>query len=104
MRTGRPAAKIELSSEIAGILEGYTQRRSASWLNQVERWFALLADKQIERGVHRSVNQLKANIAAFIQAHNDHPKPFIWTRTADAILETIARYCSQTLAIHAAIS
>ena len=69
---------------------------SASWLNQVERWFALLADKQIKRGVHRSVNQLKANIAAFIQAHNDHPKPFI--------LETIARYCSQTLAIHAAIS
>ena len=77
---------------------------SASWLNQVERWFALLADKQIKRGVHRSVNQLKANIAAFIQAHNDHPKPFIWTKTADAILETIARYCSQTLAIHAAIS
>jgi len=75
---------------------------SASWLNQVERWFALLADKQIKRGVHRSVNQLKANITAFIQAHNDHPKPFNWTRTADAILETIARYCSQTLAIHAA--
>jgi putative transposase len=77
---------------------------SASWLNQVERWFALLADKQIKRGAHRSVNQLKANIAAFIQAHNDHPKPYIWTKTADAILETIARYCSQTLAIHAAIS
>src|ERR1700740_2017729 len=77
---------------------------SASWLNQVERWFALLADKQIKRGAHRSVDQLKADIAAFIQAHNDHPKPFVWTKTADAILETIARYCSQTLAIHAAIS
>jgi transposase len=77
---------------------------SASWLNQVERWFALLADKQIKRGVHRSVDRLKADIAAFIQAHNDHPKPFIWTKTADAILQTIARYCSDTLAIHAAIS
>ena len=77
---------------------------SASWLNQVERWFALLTDKQIKRGVHRSIDQLKADIAAFIQAHNDHPKPFIWTKTADAILETIARYCSDTLAIHTAIS
>jgi putative transposase len=77
---------------------------SASWLNQVERWFALLTDKQIKRGVHRSVDRLKADIAAFIQAHNDHPKPFIWTKTADTILQTIARYCSDTLAIHTAIS
>jgi transposase len=77
---------------------------SASWLNQVERWFALLADKQIKRGVHRSVDRLKADIAAFIRAHNDHPKPLIWTKTADAILQTIARYCSDTLAINAAIS
>jgi transposase len=74
---------------------------SASWLNQVERWFALLADKQIKRGVHRSVQALKADIAAFIQAHNNDPKPFIWTKTADAILQTLARYCSDTLAIHA---
>src|SRR6516164_8677666 len=51
-----------------------------------------------------SGDQLKADIAAFIQAHNDHPKPFIWTKTADAILETIARYCSDTRAVHAAIS
>ena len=77
---------------------------SASWLNQVERWFALLADKQIKRDVHRSVDRLKADIAAFIQAHNDQPKPFISTKTADAILQTIARYCSDTLATHAAIS
>lgn len=75
---------------------------SASWLNQIERWFALLADKQIKRGVHRSVHELKADIAAFIQAHNDDPKPFIWTKSADAIPQTIARYCSDTLAIHAA--
>jgi transposase len=74
---------------------------SASWLNQVERWFALLADKQIKRGVHRSVHELKAAITAFLQAHNDDPKPFIWTKTAEDILQTIARYCSQTLEIHA---
>jgi transposase len=75
---------------------------SASWLNQVERWFALLGDKQIKRGVHRSIHDLKADIATFIQVHNADPKPFIWTKTADAILQTIARYCSDTLAIHAA--
>ncbi len=74
---------------------------SASWLNQVERWFALLTDKQIKRGVHRSVVELKTAIDAFIQVHNDDPKPFIWTKTADAILQTIARYCSDTLTIHA---
>ena len=74
---------------------------SSSWLNQVERWFALLSDKQIKRGVHRSVQQLKADIAAFIHTHNNNPKPFIWTKTADAILQTLARYCSDTLAIHA---
>jgi transposase len=75
---------------------------SASWLNQVERWFALLADRQIKRGVHCSVHALKADIATFIQAHNNDPKPFIWTKTADAILQTIARYCTDTLVIHAA--
>jgi len=73
---------------------------SASWLNQVERWFALLTEKQIRRGVHRSIDDLKADIEAFIAAHNDDPKPFIWTKSADAILQTIARYCSQTLASH----
>ena len=74
---------------------------SASWLNQVERWFALLTDKQIRRGVHRSLDELKTAIDAFIQLHNDDPKPFIWTTTADAILHTLARYRSETLTIHA---
>jgi hypothetical protein len=74
---------------------------SASWLNQVERWFALLADRQVKRGAHRSVHQLKADIVAFIQAHITDPKPFIWAKPADAILQTIARYRSDTLAIHA---
>jgi putative transposase len=74
---------------------------SASWHNQVERWFALLADRQIKRGVHRSVHELKADITAFIQTHNADPKPFVWTKGADAILQTIARFCSDTLAIDA---
>jgi len=69
---------------------------SASWLNQVERWFALLTDKQIKRGAHRGVDELKTAIDAFIQVYNDDPKPFIWTKTADAILQTIARCCSDT--------
>ena len=54
--------------------------------------------------MHRSIHDLKADIATFIQVHNADPKPFIWTKTADAILQTIARYCSETWAIHAATS
>lgn len=77
---------------------------SASWLNQVERWFALLTEKQIRRGVHRSIDDLKVDIETFIAAHNDDPKPFIWTKSADDILQTIARFCSQTLAIHPSTS
>jgi len=58
--------------------------------------------QRLKRDVHGSVDQLKADIAAFIHAHNDNPKPFIWTKSADAILHTIARYCSGTLAVHPA--
>ena len=56
---------------------------SASWLNQVERWFALLAEKQIKRGAHRSVHELKAAIDAFIAHSNAAPRPFHWTKSAD---------------------
>src|SRR5215207_1778937 len=66
---------------------------SASWLNQVERFFALLTDKKIRRGVHRSVAQLTADIAAFIAAHNAEPKPFRWTKSVDDILASIERFC-----------
>jgi len=66
---------------------------SSSWLNQVERFFALLTDKKIRRGVHRSVEELKADIAAFIDRHNDDPKPFRWTKSADDILASIERFC-----------
>ena len=66
---------------------------SASWLNQVERFFALLTDKKIRRGIHRSVAALKADIAAFIRQHNARPKPFRWTKSADDILASVERFC-----------
>ena len=66
---------------------------SASWINQVERWFADLTRKQLRRGVHTSTRQLEADIRAFIATHNTDPKPFIWTKSADAILAAIKRFC-----------
>lgn len=66
---------------------------SSSWINQVERFFALLTDKKIRRGVHRSVAELQADISAFIDRHNADPKPFRWTRSADDILASIERFC-----------
>jgi hypothetical protein len=71
---------------------------SASWLNQVERWFAELTRKQIQRGVHRSVAELEADIAAFIDAHNENPKPYKWVKSADEILASVKRSCQKTLA------
>ena len=68
----------------------------ASWLSLVERWFALLTTKQLRRGVFRSVPQLKAAIQAFIDAHQENPKPFAWTKTADEILTSIARFAERT--------
>jgi transposase len=68
---------------------------SSSWLNLVERFFALLTQKQLRRGVHRSVSELEAAVLGYIAQHNESPKPFIWTKTADAILETLAAYCQR---------
>ena len=65
----------------------------ASWINQVERFFALLTERQLRRGVHRSAAQLEASIRAFIDAHNADPKPFRWTKSADDILAAIQRFC-----------
>ena len=69
---------------------------SASWLNQVERFFALITEKQIRRGVHQSVAQLKAAITDFIEQHNDNPKPFRWTKSASDILASVERFCVRT--------
>jgi hypothetical protein len=68
---------------------------SASWLNLVERWFALLTERQLRRGVHRSTQELKTAINDFIQHHNREPKPFIWHKPADQILDSVARFCSE---------
>ena len=70
---------------------------SASWLNLVERWFAELTEKQIRRGVHRSTRELESAIRHFIDHHNQNPKPFIWTKSADQILDSVARFCKRTL-------
>jgi transposase len=69
-----------------------------SWLNQVERWFGLLTQRQIKRGSHKSVAALKAAIQEFLAAHNDDPKPFVWTKSADDILASIARFATRTSA------
>ena len=69
---------------------------SASWLNLVERWFADFTAKQLRRGVHRSVRELVQTAHAYITAKNADPTPFVWTKTADAILENLARYCVRT--------
>jgi transposase len=68
---------------------------SSSWLNLVERWFAELTTKKLRRGAHRSVRQLNADIRAWIETWNDNPRPFVWTKTADEILDSIARYCTR---------
>ena len=68
---------------------------SSSWLNLVERWFAELTTKKLRRGAHRSVRALNADIRAWIETWNDDPKPFVWTKTADQILDSIARYCER---------
>jgi transposase len=68
---------------------------SSSWLNLVERWFAEMTTKLLKRGAHRSVRQLNADIRAWIESWNDNPRPFVWTKTADQILESIARYCNR---------
>ena len=66
---------------------------SSSWLNLIERWFAELTNKQIKRGVHRSVKSLEDAISAYINHTNENPKPFVWIKTADQIIETVGRFC-----------
>jgi transposase len=75
-----------------------------SWLSLVERWFAELTMKQIRRGAYRSVAQLKAGIQEFINAHHADPKPFVWTKSADQILASIARFAQRTADARAALT
>jgi transposase len=68
---------------------------SSSWLNLVERWFAALTEKQLRRGVFRSTRELEETILRYLETSNDNPRPFIWTKTAEDILATIARFCKR---------
>ena len=68
----------------------------ASWINLVERWFGKLTEKQIRRGVHRSTDELVTAITAYLDVTNEHPKAFIWTKTADEIFAAITRFCLRT--------
>lgn len=72
---------------------------SASWINQVERFFGMLTDDQIRRGAHRSVRELEVAITAYIDARNADPKPFRWVKSADDILAAVQRFCQRTIAI-----
>ncbi len=67
----------------------------SSWMNLVERWFAELTNKWLRRGTHRSTKELEASIAYWIDTWNDEPKPFVWHKTADEILDTLATYCAR---------
>jgi transposase len=66
---------------------------SASWINQVERWFSMLTERCIRRGMHRSTRELELAIKKYLAMHNADPKPFRWTKSADDILASIERFC-----------
>jgi transposase len=68
---------------------------SSSWLDQVERWFSELTTKLLQRGVHKNLQQLEADIRNWIATWNEDPRPFVWTKTADEILGSLARYCQR---------
>ena len=68
---------------------------SSSWLNLVERWFAELTSRKLRRSAHRSVTELEAGIRQWINEWNKNPRPFVWTKSADEILETVAEYCQR---------
>jgi len=69
--------------------------KGASWINQVERFFADLTNKQLRRSAHRSTLELERAIRDYIDIKNRHPKPFVWTKTADEILASIERFCQR---------
>lgn len=88
-----PAIKTWLTAHPRFVL--HFTPTSSSWLNLVERWFAELTSKKLRRGAHRSVRELNADIRAWIDTWNQTPRPFVWTKTADEILDSIGRYCTR---------
>jgi transposase len=69
----------------------------SSWLNLVERWFAKLTEEALRRASHVSTRELREAIERYIEATNDEPRPFVWTKSADEILASVARFCARTL-------
>ena len=98
------------SSHKTGLIQNWFAKRprwhrhltstSASWINQVERFFALLTERQIKRGAHRSTAELEVAIERYIDIYNRDPRPFRWTRSADDILASVERFCQRTLSVH----
>jgi transposase len=68
---------------------------SGSWLNLVERWFALLTERQIKRGSHRSTVALEQAIRSYLDTYNQNPTPFVWHKTADEIITSVGRFCER---------
>ena len=89
----KPAVKRWLSAHPRFVL--HFTPTSSSWLNLVERWFGELTTKKLQRGTHRTVRELNTDIRNWIKTWNDNPRPYVWTKTADQILESIARYCKR---------
>jgi transposase len=67
----------------------------SSWINQVERWFAFLTEQLLRRGIHKSVAALEKEVREWIKTWNEEPKPFVWKKTAEEILDSLARYISR---------
>ena len=99
-------SSIHAAPEVKRWLRGHPRFRMhftptySSWINLVERWFAKLTDEALRRGSHRSTRELEDAIGRHIDATNKDPKPFVWTKTADEILASVARFCSRTLEQH----
>lgn len=68
----------------------------SSWINQVERWFSTFTSKQLRRGTHRSTRALEDAIRLYLAVYNERPKPFVWVKTADDILDSVRRFCLRT--------
>ena len=101
------ASGREVMNEIAGswvtdpaLISGFAHEldlacAGSSWINQVERWFGYLTDQMIRRGVHKSVQALESDIRAWIENWNQDPRPFTWAKTAEEILDSLARYIAR---------
>ena len=98
-KRGRRQARADLSRWRAA-RGGPRGRTHASWLNLVERFFGLLTEHALRRASHTSTGQLRVASDEYLAAHNEEPKPFKWTKNADEILDSIARFATRTLRAH----